>query len=125
DFQNLRTILNEQFDALVINFLEVITEEGMLHRLETITEDYYLVLVEEGILSDVQVYSANPLNEQIKNQIETLIYKRWGKNSMIHYQIKKNLIGGIRLEVNVAVIDTTFRSRIDQMIREAQHGSKK
>src|SRR5690625_1627778 len=125
DFQNLRTILNEQFDAIVINFLEVITEEGMLHRLEPITEDYYLVIVEEGILSDVQVYSANHLNEQIKNQIETLIYKRWGENSMIHYQIDKNLIGGIRLEVNGAVIDTTFRSRIDQIIREVQHGSKK
>lgn len=124
-FQNLRTILNGQFDAMVINFLEVITEEGMLHRLETITEDYYLILVEENILFDVQVYSANPLGEQIKNQIESLIYNRWGENSMIHYQINKNLIGGIRLEVNGAVIDTTFRSRIDQIIREVQHGSKK
>ena len=97
----------------------------MLHRLETIKEDYYLILVEENILFDVQVYSANPLGEQTKTQIETLVHNRWGENSMIHYQIDKNLIGGIRLEVNGAVIDTTFRSRIDQIIREVQHGSKK
>jgi F0F1-type ATP synthase, delta subunit (mitochondrial oligomycin sensitivity protein) len=53
------------------------------------------------------------------------VQQRWGENSMIYYQIDKNLIGGIRLEVNGAVIDTTFRSRIDQIIREVQHGSKK
>src|SRR5699024_658541 len=125
DFQNLRAILSDGFDPIVINFLEVIAEEGMLHRLETITEDYYLILVEENILFDVQVYSANSLGEQTKTQIETLVHNRWGENSMIHYQIDKNLIGGIRLEVNGAVIDTTFRSRIDQIIREVQHGSKK
>src|SRR5699024_7812527 len=110
---------------MLINFLEVITEEGMLHRLATITDDYYLTLVEENILFDVQVYSAKPLGEQTKNQIEILVHQRWGEDSMIHYQIDKNLIGGIRLEVNGAVIDTTFRSRIDQIIREVQHGSKK
>ena len=125
DFQQLRAILNGEFDPMVINFLEVITEEGMLYRLDTITEDYHLVLIEENILFDVQVYSVRSLSEPFKRQIEDLVQQRWGENSMIYYQIDKNLIGGIRLEVNGAVIDTTFRSRIDQIIREVQHGSKK
>lgn len=125
DFQQLRAILTSEFDPMVINFLEVIAEEGMLYRLDTITEDYHLVLTEENILFNVQVYSARPLSDTFKRQIEDLVQKRWGENSMIHYQIDEKLIGGIRLEVNGAVIDTTFRSRIDQIIREVHHGSKK
>lgn len=125
DFQYIRTILKDEIDPMVINFLQVITEEGMLHRLDTITEDYYSILVEENILIDVQVYSAIRLGDQTKKQIETLVNTRWSENAIIHYQIDKDLIGGIRLELNGAVIDTTFRSRIDQIIREVQHGSKK
>lgn len=125
DFKHMRTILNDKVDPIVINFLEIITEDGMLHKLDTIIEDYRLVLIEENLMFDVQVYSANPVSEQMKKQVETLIQKRWGSHSIIHYQVDKNLIGGIRLEVNGAVIDTTFRSRIDQIIREVQYGSKK
>ena len=89
------------------------------------TEDYYSILVEENILLDVKVYSATTLGDQLKKQIETLVEKRWSENAIIQYQVDKSLIGGIRLELNGAVIDTTFRSRIDQIIREVQHGSKK
>src|SRR5699024_12507909 len=70
DFQNLRTILNGGFDPMVINFLEDITEEGMLHRLATITDDYYLTIVEENILFDVQVNSDKHLCDQTNNQID-------------------------------------------------------
>lgn len=125
DFQFLRSLLKDEFDPMVINFLQVVSEEGMLHRLDTITEDYYSVLVEENILLDVKVYSATALGDQLKKQIETLVDNRWNENAIIHYQVDKHLIGGIRLELNGAVIDTTFRSRIDQIIREVQHGSKK
>ncbi len=125
EFSHLRSILSGSFHPTVINFLEIITEDGMLHRLDTIKEDYYSLLVEENILHDVRVYSANELSAQMQTQIQSLIEHRFGQNYKIHYQLNKNLIGGIRLEVNGAVIDTTFRSRIDQIIREVQHGSKK
>src|SRR5690625_346734 len=84
DFQNMRDILNAEVDPMIINFLEVIAEDGMLHRLETITEDYRLILVEENILFDVNVYSAKDLSDQVKNKVEKLVKNRWGERSEEH-----------------------------------------
>ena len=93
--------------------------------MKTITEDYRLILVEENLLYDVKIFSAVSLSSESKNQIEQLVEKRWGSNYLLNYIVDKKILGGIRLEVNGAVIDTTFRSRIDQIIREVQHGSKR
>src|SRR5690625_3511948 len=95
DFQQLRAILNGEFDPMVINFLEVITEEGMLYRLDTITEDYHLVVIEENILFDVLVYSDRPLTEPLKRQLQDLVQQRYVQNLTIYYLIHKQLIGGI------------------------------
>ncbi len=121
-FSLIREALEAEFDPLLVNFLEVLAQDGLLSRLNTIIEDYRLLLVEENLLYDVKVYSANPLKEESKRHIEKLVENRWGTDYLIDYRVDRKNIGGIRLEVNGAVIDTTFRSRIDQIIREVQNG---
>lgn len=121
-FSLIRETLEEGFDPLLVNFLEVLAQDGMLSRLDTVIEDFRILLVEENLLHDVKVYSAVPLNETSKKHIERLVENRWGTDYLMEYKVNKQIIGGIRLEVNGAVIDTTFRSRIDQIIREVQNG---
>lgn len=125
EFGVIREALEEEYDPIIVNFLEVLAQDGMLSRLNTVIEDYRLALVEENLLFDVKVFSATPLNSTAKEHIEKLIENRWGSAYLINYNVDKQVLGGIRLEVNGAVIDTTFRSRIDQIIREVQHGSKR
>lgn len=121
-FSLIREALEAGFDPLLVNFLEVLAQDGLLSRLNTIIEDYRILLVEENLLYDVKVYSAVPLNEKSKQHIEEVVKNRWGADYLIDYTVDRKKIGGIRLEVNGAVIDTTFRSRIDQIIREVQNG---
>lgn len=125
EFAGIRDILSDEISPLLTNFLEVLAQDRVLGRLKTITEDYRLILVEENLLYDVKIFSAVSLSSESKNQIEQLVEKRWGSNYLLNYIVDKKILGGIRLEVNGAVIDTTFRSRIDQIIREVQHGSKR
>ena len=125
DFSIIREILEEEYEPIIVNFLEVLAQDGMFSRLNTIIEDYRLALVEENLLYDVKVSSATSLESSAREHIEQLIENRWGSAYLINYKVDKQILGGIRLEVNGAVIDTTFRSRIDQIIREVQHGSKR
>lgn len=123
DFQTIRNLLATEIESRVLNFLEVLTQDGLLHRLDTIIEDYRLLLVEENLLYDVRVFSARELSESAKANVLNTIESKWGENYTVEYHINPKIIGGIRLEVNGAVIDTTFRSRIDQILREVQHES--
>lgn len=111
-------VLAGEFHPLAVNFVDVLAQDGLLGRLDTVIEDYRFGLVESGILTKVSVSSARPLSEKFKEKIQHLIQENWTKDFMLNYNVDSNLIGGVRLEVNNAVIDTTFRSRINQILRE-------
>ena len=125
EFETVRSIFAEKVEPLVLNFLEVLAEDRLLSQLETVIEDYRLVLVENNLLFEVKVHSSKPLSDHTQNQLVEMIESRWGKDYLIDYLVDQKTLGGLKLVVNGAVIDTTFRSRIDQIIREVQHGAKR
>lgn len=118
EFKELREILKEDYQPLLINFLEVLAEDGLLNRLDTIVEDYQYGLIEKNVLYEAEVASATPLSSEFKEKIKQFIGQRWGENYLLNFQVDEKLIGGVRLQINDAVIDTTFRSRINQILRE-------
>lgn len=125
EFDSFRSMLGEEVNPIVVNFLEVLAEDGMLTQLDTVAEDYRLALVEEDLLFDVKVYSAESLSESREKHILGLIEARYGSDYLVDFRVDKTVLGGIKLEVNGAVIDTTFRSRIDHIIREVRYGAKR
>ena len=125
EFKAVRSILTDNVEPLVLNFLEVLAKDRLLSQLETVVEDYRLVLVENNLLFEVKVHSSKPLSDHTQNQLVEMIESRWGEDYLIDYRVDPKTLGGLKLEVNGAVIDTTFRSRIDQIIREVQHGAKR
>lgn len=118
EMDNFTEILSGEFHPLVVNFVRVLAQDSLLSRLSTIVEDYRFGLIEADILADVKVSSAVPLSTEFKEKIEKLIQDNWTTDFMLNFTVDSDLIGGIRLEVNNAVIDTTFRSRINQILRE-------
>ena len=49
EFETVRSIFAEKVEPLVLNFLEVLAEDRLLSQLETVIEDYRLVLVENNL----------------------------------------------------------------------------
>lgn len=118
EMENFSEILADKFHPLAVNFIRVLVQDGLLSRLDTIIEDYRFGLVEAELLAEVNVSSAQPLSEAFKENIKQLIQENWTTDFMLNFTVDSDLIGGVRLEVNNAVIDTTFRSRINQILRE-------
>ena len=118
EMESFSKILAGKFHPLVINFIRVLVQDGLLSQLSTIIEDYRFGLVEADLLAEVNVSSAKPLSEAFKEKIKKMVQENWTTDFMLNFTVDSDLIGGVRLEVNNAVIDTTFRSRINQILRE-------
>ena len=111
-------LLADDFHPLIINFLRVLAQDSLLNRLDTIAEDYRFGLVEADLLVEVNISSAAPMSDEFKEKITQLIRENWTTDYILNFTVDSDLIGGVRLEANNAVIDTTFRSRINQILRE-------
>ncbi len=118
EMEKLGELLGDDFHPLAINFLRVLAQDSLLNRLDTIVEDYRFGLVEAGLLVEVKVSSAAPVSAAFKEKIAQLIQENWTTDYILNFTVDSDLIGGVRLEANNAVIDTTFRSRINQILRE-------
>lgn len=98
EFAEVHQSLVDRFDNLVKNFEHDVAEVGIFHR--------------------VVISSATPLSDAMKEKILAEVEKRWGDRYVVDYHVDPAVIGGIRLEVDEAVFDTTFRTRLDQLARE-------
>lgn len=111
--------IEENFDVLVQDpetFKDL--QQKVSERVNVLFDQYQESLIRAGLYYDVRVFSAKPLSEEAKENILTKVEKEWGPHYLVKYVVDESLIGGIRLEVGESVFDTTFKSRIDQMLRE-------
>lgn len=87
-------------------------------RVDHLVSDFEESLIQADIFYRVSVQSAKPLSDAMKRRILDKVEARWGRYYLVEYIVDPRLIGGIRLEVGESIFDTTYRSRIDQMLRE-------
>lgn len=108
----------EKYSTLIQNFIHVLVEDGFIGKINEVKSDYRQILVNTNILNNVLIESATILSEDTKTKLLEIIQERFGMINDVRYRINESLIKGIRLEVNETVIDSTVRSRLDQMVRE-------
>lgn len=97
-FAKIHRELLDRFDELVDQYEDAVTKAGLYHR--------------------VVIHSAKPLSDSMKEKILAQVEERWGSHYVVDYRVDESLLGGIRLEVDESVFDTTYRSRLDQLARE-------
>jgi F-type H+-transporting ATPase subunit delta len=70
---------------------------------------------QQGII-EVVLKSAIPLDDDQKEELGSVLKKRFDANQIIFKEIiDKNLIGGFKIEVNNEIIDVTLRSQISKL----------
>ncbi|WP_018659095.1 F0F1 ATP synthase subunit delta [Allofustis seminis] len=122
DLQVIREVvdgLGEHFDVLRNDpaAFQQIYEE-LSDRVHQLVHDYEDSLIRAGLYYDVRIYSAKPLSDAMKAHVLEKVEAQWGPHYLVKYVVDQSLIGGIRLEVGEAVFDATYKSRIDQILRE-------
>jgi F-type H+-transporting ATPase subunit delta len=97
------------------NFLRTVIESGRLNALPEIAAQFRALSNARGGTSDAVVYSAFPMEGVALADVAAMLEKRFGRKLNVTVALQPELIGGIRVVVGDEVLDTSVKSRLEQM----------
>jgi F-type H+-transporting ATPase subunit delta len=97
------------------NFLETLIDNGRVSALPEIAAQFRALKNAQSGSSDALVQSAFPIEGAALADVSALLEKRFGRKLNTKVQLVPELIGGIRVVVGDEVLDTSVKSRLEQM----------
>jgi F-type H+-transporting ATPase subunit delta len=108
-------ILKVKFSTGMHNFLETLLEHGRLSVLPEVANHFRALLNAQSGFSEAVIYSAFPLDESAKAAVTEVLQKRFSRQLQTRVEIDEGLIGGVRVVVGDEVLDTSVKSRLEEM----------
>ena len=97
------------------NFLAVVLEHERFSLLGEIVEAFELLLNERLGVVVAQVSSARALGEAEKQDLETALRKRTGKQVQMSFSLDPSLIGGVSAQVGSTIYDGSVRGQLERL----------
>lgn len=121
--QSLRRIFGDgRVSDLLLRFLLVLNKKGRLDQLVGISEAYTQLLWERTGRIEVEVFSAQPLDESLAEIVRQRVGEALGKDAILRNTVDEDLIGGLKLRVGDRMIDASVATRLNR-IRETLNTS--
>ena len=111
----LATLLKEEWIEEGRAFLLLLVRERRLFLVSAIASLFQTLCREQAQQLDVQVISTFELEEEQRQQLKTVLEKRFHKNVVIHDQIDPSLLGGAIIRIGDLQIDGSGRGRLHQL----------
>jgi F-type H+-transporting ATPase subunit delta len=102
-------------DAKVANLLRAVVDNGRLEALPEISAQFAELVNAQSGVADATVYSAFPIDGTQLADLTGVLEKRFGRKLNPKVEVDATLIGGIRVVVGDEVLDTSVKSRLEQM----------
>ena len=99
----------------VRNFIAVVIQHDRLHVLDEILAEYRKEVNRRLGISEVQVTTARPLDEDERREIEQKVAALTGTQVQATYHEDKSLLGGVVVRVGSTVYDGSVKGRLDQL----------
>lgn len=122
--KNLAIAINEsskgkegkELDALMTDCVKMIASKHLLDKSKQLLKTLEEVIDQEYEVTRAIVTSRTKLNTKMKEEVEDFIKKRY-KTKEVILELKEdpNALGGIKIEIGDEVIDTTLRTRLNQL----------
>lgn len=113
----MERMLKDDTHLYVVNFMKLLIEKNRFYGLSDICSVYVDLYNEYYNIEVVYVYSAKPLSEEEKVDIHTLLEQKTKKNVECKYEIDKQLIAGIRIQIKDEVIENSIANQLLRMQR--------
>ena len=97
------------------NFLRVILDNGRLDVLPEVAAQFRSLVNSKSGSSDAVVFSAFPIADAALAELGASLEKRFGRKLNLTVKQDDSLIGGVRVVVGDEVLDTSVKSRLEQM----------
>jgi F-type H+-transporting ATPase subunit delta len=99
----------------VRNFIAVITEHERLHELDEIIREFAEAADSQAGVSDAEITTALPLNEEDRVQLEAEVGRLAGTRVRAVYSQDASLLGGVIVKLGSTVYDGSIRGQLEQM----------
>lgn len=96
-------------------FLGAVLDNGRLAALPEIAAQFQALVNAKSGVSDAVIESAYPIDASALDDVVATLEKRFARKLKAQVVVKPELIGGIRVVVGDEVLDTSVRSRLEQM----------
>ena len=99
----------------VRNFLAVIMDHQRLSELDEILAEYHAVADEQSNMTEAEITSARPLNDQDRAELEAQVEKLAGGRVRTTYRQDATLLGGAVVRIGSTVYDGSIRAQLQQL----------
>ena len=106
------------FDPTVIYWVWTIIDNNVYHNFHlifTMCRDIYYTIFN---IIRVKITSSSDLSEAQMDKIKDFFEKKQNKKVDIEWQIKPDLIGGLRIQVNNKTYNNTYRNKLNLLKKE-------
>lgn len=108
-------ICSNQLDEHGQNFIKVMAENKRLITLPDVLKQFVLYRAERESTMDVEVISADELNQDQLAKITEAMEKRLSRKVMLNCKIDKSVMAGIIIRAGDMVIDGSIRGRLQRL----------
>ncbi len=120
-----KEFINEIIDSnfnLYINWLSIIIDDKKSKYIKDYIDEFIKIYNNENNIVKGYVWTTELIDKELIKRIEEKISKKLNKKVMFENQIDKNLIGGIKLQVEDDIWDNSIKNKLIQVLNK---GSEK
>lgn len=112
--QVLRSLFDKQLNGFVLDFLFFLVDKRRLNVIEDIIELFHRSYLEHKNITDVEIISAFPMDDQQVEAISQKLQKKFNKEVRPHVKTDAGLIGGFKLKTQDMVYDFSFKTQLER-----------
>ncbi|MFY1027927.1 F0F1 ATP synthase subunit delta [Actinobacillus seminis] len=114
------SICGEQLDKSGQNLVRLMAENKRLTVLPAVADEFQRYVEEYHAIAEVEVISAQPLNEKQQQKIAAAMEKRLARKVKLNCSIDSSLIAGAIIRTDDFVIDGSSRGQLNRLANELQ-----
>jgi F-type H+-transporting ATPase subunit delta len=99
----------------LLNFLLVLLDNGRMVRWESIVRTFQKLVSASENITDGDVVTAVPIDDERKGHIEEVVGKLVGKNVRLSNEIDPGIIGGVKVMIDGKIIDGSIKAALEDM----------
>jgi F-type H+-transporting ATPase subunit delta len=114
-FEVIRDVVKTDLPELANNFLRTLIDGNRVTILPEVFEQYRELVNHQNGLSDGVIYSAFAMGPAAIADVQIALERRFNRKLSLTIAVDESLIGGIRVVVGDEVLDTSVKTRLEQM----------
>lgn len=106
------------------NFLRVLVDNGRLAELPQVVAEFVEIVKAAQNELDVRITTAVELPAELRSKLEERLSSSTGSTVRLHASVDPDIIGGLVVQHGDTLIDTSLRSRLDDLRLQLRHSGR-